>query len=314
MLTSTLVETPFTATPPSVAARSLTVHPLIDEHETEVLTYLAARPIHTVIMAGLIRDNGLVSSHHRGAFYACRNQKGQLEGVVLIGHHTLIEARTEATLAAFARLIRADSSAHMIMAEAETIERLRNYYSSGGFAPRLICRELLLEQRCPVETHETVSGLRLAALDDLARMIPAHAAMAFEDTGINPLEVDPEGFRQRFARRIEQKRVWVWTEGERLIFKADVMAETPEVAYLEGIYVSTEERGKGYGLRCLSQLSRSLLARTGSIALLVDEQNLAARGLYFKAGYKFCSRYETIFPGKRIDVRKMPATYKDETV
>ncbi|MDQ3258280.1 MAG: GNAT family N-acetyltransferase [Acidobacteriota bacterium] len=309
MLISTLIEAPFTTTPPSVAARSLTVHPLIDEHETEVLTYLAARPIHTVIMAGLIRDNGLVSRRHRGAFYACRNKKGQLEGVVLIGHHTLIEARTEAALAAFARLIRADSSAHMIMAEAETIKRLQNYYSGRGFGPRLICRELLLEQTCPVETRETIGGLRPAAMDDLARMMPAHAAMALEDTGINPLEVDPEGFRLRFARRIEQKRVWVWTEGERLIFKADVIAETPEAAYLEGIYVNPEERGKGYGLRCLSQLSRSLLARTRSIVLLVDEQNLAARSLYFKAGYKFRSRYETIFPGKSSNVRDMPAIY-----
>ncbi|MDQ3257620.1 MAG: GNAT family N-acetyltransferase [Acidobacteriota bacterium] len=314
MLSTTLIEAPFTATPPSVDTRSLTVHSLIDEHVPEVLSFLAARPIHTVIMAGLIRDNGLVSSRHRGAFYACRNTKGQLEGIALIGHHTLIEARTEAALAAFARLLRADSSAYMILAEAETIKRLRIYYSGSGSAPRLICRELLLEQRCPVETHETVGGLRMAAINDLARMIPAHAAMALEDTGINPLEVDPEGFRLRFARRIEQKRVWVWTEGERLIFKADVLAETPEAAYLEGIYVNPEERGKGYGLRCLSQLSRSLLARTRSIVLLVDEQNLAARGLYFKAGYKFRSRYETVFPGKRSDVRDMPALDKDEIV
>ena len=277
---------------------SASIHPLGVGDEAETLAHLAARPLHTVVMAGFIRDNGLVSSHHRGVFYAARGDAGQLEGVALIGHHTLIEARTEAALAAFARLIRADASAHLIMAEVETTKRLWSHYAGCGFAPRLICRVLLFEQRRPVEARESAPGLRPATMDDLARIMPAHAAMALEDTGLDPLEVDPEGFRLRCARRIQQNRVWVRTEGERLIFKADIIAETPEAVYLEGIYVNPEERGKGYGLRCLSHLTHHLLARTRSVTLLVNEHNLAARRLYFKAGYKLHSRYETIFLGQ----------------
>jgi len=55
---------------------------------------LAERPLHTVCIAGFIRDNGLESPLNRGRFYACRNSEGLLEGVALIGHATLIEART----------------------------------------------------------------------------------------------------------------------------------------------------------------------------------------------------------------------------
>ena len=82
--------------------------------EPEVLEFLSARTIHTVFMASLIRDNGLVSPHNRGSFYACRDQYGRLEGVALLGHATVIEARTENSLASFARLTRNCLNARLI--------------------------------------------------------------------------------------------------------------------------------------------------------------------------------------------------------
>src|SRR5690348_3985205 len=81
-----------------------TVGELNRDNESEVLEFLAANPLHTVFMASLIRDNGLNSPHNRGSFYACRDRVGQLEAVALIGHATLIDARTKASMAAFARL------------------------------------------------------------------------------------------------------------------------------------------------------------------------------------------------------------------
>ena len=84
-------------------------------------------------------------------------------------------------------------------------------------------------------------------------------------------------------------------ENGKLIFKADIISDTSEVVYLEGIYVAPEERGKGYGLRCLSQLSRNLLARTKSVCLLINELNQEAHSFYKKAGYKLTALYDTIF-------------------
>ncbi|MBA3440320.1 MAG: GNAT family N-acetyltransferase, partial [Pyrinomonadaceae bacterium] len=262
----------------------------------EVLDFLAARPVHTVFMAGFIRDNGLESTLNRGSFYAYRDSEGQLEGVALIGHATLVEARSDAALAAFAQLARRGAKAHMIMGEEEKIKRFWGEYAQESEQqPRIVCRELLLEQRWPAEEYEEVAGLRLATLDDLGHVMRVNAEMAYEESGVNPMERDPIGYRMRTARRIEQKRVWVWVEGERLIFKADIVADTPEAIYLEGVYVKTEERGKGYGLRCFSQMCRRLLARTVSICLLVNEENKEAQDFYAKAGYKLQSRYDTIF-------------------
>lgn len=278
-----------------VADSSLTVHRLDGKHEREVLAFLATRPVHTVFMAGFIRDNGLESEFNRGSFYACRNGEGRLEGVALIGHTMLIEARTEAALAIIARFAQNNARPRIIVGEQEKVGRFSDYYLGSGNTPRRVCPYLLLEQRCPVGVHEAVHTLRPATLGDLSLFLPVQAEMAAAESGVNPLEVDPAGFRERLARRVEQNRIWVWIENERLIFKADVIADTPEAVYLEGIYVNPEERGKGYGLRSLSQLSRNLLARAPCACLLVNEQNQKALSLYQRAGYRLTSRYNTVY-------------------
>ena len=84
-------------------------------------------------------------------------------------------------------------------------------------------------------------------------------------------------------------------EDGRLMFRADVVSETPDVAYVEGVYVNPEERGQGYGLRCMSQLGQTLLARVKSICLLVNEHNKQAEVFYHKAGFKMRSYYDTIY-------------------
>ena len=279
----------------------LTVNPLTREREEEVLAFLARRSVHNVMMSSFIRDNGAVSPFNRGSFYVCRNSMGQLEGVALVGHLTLVEARTEAALTALAHRAQADAShIQMIFGEQSVIKIFWDHFATSvvpGTASRTplrICSELVLEQRCPVGVLKGVPGLRLATLDDLFQIMSANAEMAFADTGVNPLEKDPTGFRTRMSRRIEQGRMWVLSDGDRLIFKADVTADTPQAVYLEGIYVNPQERGKGWGMRCLSQLSRQLLAQKASIYLLVNEQNTHARKLYRKAGYKECSRYHMI--------------------
>ncbi len=280
----------------SIAHRHPVVHPLTAAHESEVLVFLAARPVHTVFLAGFIRDNGLESTLNRGSFHAYRDAEGHLEGVALIGHATLVETRSEAALTAFARLAREGLNPHMIMGEEEKIELFwREYAQETEQKPRIVCRELLLEQRWPAKQYEVVSGLRLATPDDLGHVMSVNAEMAVEESGVNPMESDPLGFRMRTARRIAQNRVWVWIEDDRLIFKADILADTPEAIYLEGVYVNPQDRGKAYGLRCFSHLCRTLLARTVSICLLVNEQNKKAQAFYTKAGYRLQSRYDTIF-------------------
>ena len=277
----------------------LTVSALGEEHRAEVLQFLSERPIHTVMMAGLIRDNGLVSEHNRGTFYGCRKGRGELEGVALIGHATLMETRTGRALEALAHQAKAYTRTHMIMGEQERILEFWSHYADEGQEMRLACRELLFELKPPVGVAEAVLELRPATEADLELIMPAQAQMAFEESGVNPLEVDSEGFRQRCLRRIERGRTWVLVKDGRLLFKAEIVSDTQDVNYLEGIHVASDERGKGYGLLCMSQLSRMLLRRTHSVCILVNERNTAAQAFYRKAGFKFRCVYDTIFLEKK---------------
>jgi predicted GNAT family acetyltransferase len=272
------------------------VHPLTEKDgEQEVLDFLAERPGPTVVMRGLIRDNGFESPFNRGTFYACRDREGRLEGVALVGYHTFVEARTEGAMRAVAELARAERGGHMVWGEQEMVRGFWGHYAPGGQTPRLFCRELLFEQRWPVRACEPVEGLRPATLEDLMLIMPVHAAMAYEECGVNPLDVDLNGFRLRCARRIENGRVWVVVERGELVFKADVAAETPECTYVEGVYVEPESRQRGVGMRCLSQLGQTLLERSESLYALVNEENLVAQSLFLKAGYRMRGYYDTIY-------------------
>ncbi|HEV2862903.1 MAG TPA: GNAT family N-acetyltransferase [Pyrinomonadaceae bacterium] len=265
------------------------------DDEREVLAFLAERPVHTVVMNGYIRDNGLESPFNRGTFYACRDGEGRLQGVALIGHAMFVEARTDEAYEAFAHLAQKHRTAHMLLGEQDAVRRFWAHYGEAGQTPRLFCRELLFEQRWPVEAHHAVEDLRLATLDDLMLAMPVHAALAYEESGVNPLETDLPGFRLRCARRIEQGRVWILVRDGQLIFKADVISDTPDCVYIEGLYVDPLERRKGHGLACLSQMTRRLLERSGAVCALANEQNLGAQALLAKAGFRLRGYYDTVF-------------------
>lgn len=271
------------------------VSALTNDCQTEVLEFLSRRPIHNVGMIGFISDNGLVSKLNRGTFYACRNRAGQLEGVALIGHATLMETQTDRALEAFADLARTRGGKHLIMGEQQQIETFWTYYCEDGQSMRRVCREHLFQLTWPVQVHEEVPELRLATLGDIELLMPIHARMALEESGIDPLENDPEGFRERCARRIEHKRTWILIEHDRVIFKADVVADTSDAVYLEGIWVAPEKRNSGHGVRCLSHLSRKLLQQTRSICLLVNDSNRPAQAMYERVGFKAIGLFDTLF-------------------
>ena len=268
---------------------------LTEDDRNEVLAFLAERPVHTVCIAGFIRDNGLISPHNRGTFYGCRNSEGRLEGVALIGHATLIEARTVRAMEEFGLVAQGYQRTHMILGEKDKVEQFWNYYADEGQEMRLACRELLFELRYAMQVRDEVDGLRRATLEDLDKIAPVQASMAEEESGKNPMEIDPDGFRARCARRIEMGRVWLLEEDGRLVFKADVQSDTPDVVYLEGVWVNPSERGKGIGRQCLRQLCQDLLVRTKSVCVLVNEENHRAHTFYRMCNFKMRGVYDSIF-------------------
>ncbi len=269
---------------------------LTQDNEAEVLTFLKVRPVHTVVMTSFIQDNGIEGKDNRGKYFGYRNQNGKLEGVALIGHTTLIESRSDESLAAFAIAARAwETPIHIMMSDGKTIEKFWNYFADFDQKPRLVCTELLFELNLPLFVQKCEWNVRQAKPEELVQIAEAHAQVAFTESGVNPLEKDREGFLKRTLKRIEKGRTFVVFENGRLVFKADIAAETAETAYLEGVYVSPEYRGQGIGSVCLSNLGLQLLDRFQNICLLGNKDFTGAHKSFMKAGFKNTDSCQTIF-------------------
>lgn len=271
------------------------VDALAEKDRAEVLSFLSLRPIHTVFMAGLILDNGLSSPLNRGEFYGHRNQSGELVGVALIGQKNMIEAHTEAAFETLMNLALSHPRLQLIRGEESRMELLAAHLNDMERPPRLACRELLLEQTSVCESYEPVKGLCGATAQDLEQIMSINAAMAFEESGTNPLKHDLKGMAERTLRRIERGRVWVLAQAERIIFKAETISIVPEAIFLEGIYVHPQERGRGLGSRCLTQLGSILLKSAPSLTIVVNQENRRALALYQRLNYKLRSPYLTVY-------------------
>ncbi len=271
------------------------VKPLANSEESEVLQFLSQRAIHTVSMMSLIQDNGLVNPFNRGTFYGCRDARGQLEGVALVGHATLMETVSDRALALLAQVAQQCPNTHLIMGEKERVADFWVHYASAGRQQRLACRELLFELNWAVAPRGAATELRPATQAELGLVMPVQAELAFAESGVNPLDVDPKGFRQRCLRRLQQERTWVVIEDDRLIFKADVISKTASVVYLEGIWLRDDQRSNGSGVQFMNELTHRLFTDAKSICLLVNENNQRAQSFYRKCGFRFRATYETIF-------------------
>jgi GNAT superfamily N-acetyltransferase len=272
------------------------VETLTENNRTEVLNFLKARPVHTVIMTSFIRDNGMESADNRGKFYGYRNSAGELEGVALIGHATLIEARSEESLEAFAlKAQTSETPIKMMMSHGDAIERFWNYYAAPGQKPQHNFKELLFELNFPFFVQNCEWDVRPARAEELEEVAQAQAAVAFMESGIDPMVKDREGFLKRCLKRIEKQRTFVATENGKLIFKVDVMSETETVVYLEGFYVAPEYRGRAVGSKCLAKVSLELLNRVRHVCGLSNAEFTGVHRSLNKAGYKNSDYCQTIF-------------------
>jgi len=269
---------------------------LTERDQTDVIAFLSARPVHTVVMTSFINDNGLENELNRGKFYGYRGAKGELEGVALIGHSTLIEARSDEALRAFALKARnAETPIHLIMSSGNGAEAFWQYMTDGLTKPRLSCTEALFEVSFPFPVQKPDLEIRNADMSHLMAVAEAQAEVAFIESGVDPMLRDREGFLKRVARRIEQKRVFIATDGDKLIFKADIIAETDEVAYLEGVFVDPAFRGHGIGSKCLAGLTLQLMSRFSNICLLSNVELTSAHRSFEKAGFRRSDQCTTLF-------------------
>lgn len=295
---------PYSANPQSFTAASAVATAAVSPVTTtllrhndgaEVLHFLQERALHNVVMSGFIRDHGIESELNRGLFYGSRDENNLLQGVALIGHATFIDARREIVIPEFARLAQDFPRIHMVLSRLEIVEQFWRSYASAGQKLRCRAREVMFELNQVLANVEHAWALQPATPADLHQVAALQASLAYQESGVNPLQKDRAGFLLRCRQRIERGRVWTLVQNGEIIFKTDIISETPDVIYLEGIYVNPDHRNQGLGSRCLTELAHRLLDRTQSIVILVNENRTNAQRFFQRVGFVARSVYDTLF-------------------
>lgn len=243
-------------------------------------------------------------------FAGVRNTRGALGGAALAIADSLLLLHTSAAQHAMSLgrwFVQQDIRLDHIVSQTDSVAPFWQAYISG-FAHSTLHARLIQPQsffalerdtwaaRQPA-AHPTALHTRRARLDELDAVFLASARMHLEETGENPLDIDPAAFRQHVRQRIEAGRCFVCVDPQRrLLFKADLSALSTRGAQIAGVYTAPQFRGQGIATRAIFDICRQLFeGSVRRVTLYVNDENHAAQQVYRKVGFHFHTPYQTIF-------------------
>jgi len=127
---------------------------------------------------------------------------------------------------------------------------------------------------------------RYATLRDLDALVPACAAMHREEVGIDPLDRDAVGYRERIRELIEKKRAVVRVVDGRIASKCEYSAMTGEAVQLMGVWTAPEYRRRGLSRETLREVCGHLARKGRTVTLFVNDFNRPAVALYESLGFQ----------------------------
>ena len=286
--------------------------PVNADSATEVTRYLATDPVSNLFMLSWLDNYGIAPPARRDlfAFRTLRDASGAVDAVSLLiaRRLVLIDSTAAARGAALGRL-HADLPEpleHVVSRRHSVTPFWSAYAERNGAHARLVRDQELycLTREDWLAEHPTRSrqtSVRRAASEHLDAVFWASARMHAEETLEDPLERDAEHFRRHVAHRIENGRTYAWFDDHRrLLFKADISAQSRWGVQISGVYTPAALRGRGLASAAMADICEDLFARGfPRITLYVNRTNGAARHVYRKVGFRYHTDYETIFVARR---------------
>ena len=127
---------------------------------------------------------------------------------------------------------------------------------------------------------------RFATTHDLDALVPACAAMHKEEVGIDPLDRDAVGYRERIRELVEKKRSIVRVQNGRILAKCEFSAVTTEAVQLMGVWTDPAIRRRGFSRALLREVCGHLARKGKSVTLFVNDFNRPAIALYESLGFR----------------------------
>jgi predicted GNAT family acetyltransferase len=121
---------------------------------------------------------------------------------------------------------------------------------------------------------------------DLEALVPACAAMHREEVGIDPLDRDAAGYRERVRELVEQKRSVILMVNGQIAAKCEYSAVTSETVQLMGVWTNPQFRRRGYARALLREVCGHCARKGKTVTLFVNDFNLPAIALYEELGFQ----------------------------
>jgi len=131
-----------------------------------------------------------------------------------------------------------------------------------------------------------LSEARYATMSDLDQLVPACAAMHKEEVGIDPLERDAIGYRERIRELVERKRSIVRVAERKIVAKMEFSAVTNDAVQLMGVWTHPQYRRRGFAHDTLREVCGHLFRKSKSVTLFVNDFNRPAMALYEGLGFQ----------------------------
>ena len=287
---------------------------LFERHFDEIRAFLADDVPANLFQLCWLENHGVrpTTNPELFAFRGIRDRAGRLRAVSLLitDRLLLIDAVRPETARHFGRWFRQKERRfeHVVSAAARVEPFWEGYQGSAGseeepwVEARLNRRQTMyVLERSQWLDRSTPSRepteIRPATLADLDPLFFASARMHREETLEDPLEKDPESFREHVRHRVETDRSYVWFGPyRRLMFKADISARGSYGAQISGVYTSPQMRGEGIATRGMHDICQRLFADgIPRIVLYVNCDNAPAKRVYEKVGFQYHTDYQTVF-------------------
>lgn len=134
--------------------------------------------------------------------------------------------------------------------------------------------------------YPDLTHCRYSTIQDIDALVPACAAMHKEEVGINPMERDATGYRERVRELIEKKRSVVLVRDRMIVAKCEYSAVTAEAVQIMGVWTHPQHRRRGYGRELLTEVCGHLARKGKSVTLFVNDFNAPAVSLYESLGFE----------------------------
>ena len=255
----------------------------------EVITFLEREPLLNIYLTSRLLDDPIVAA---AQMVAVRHEQ-KIICVAALATNVVIAGAPDVTPEVLGtaidlvanRIISQLLPVRAIISPAHLVEALWSRLRTRLDPPTVVRMNQPVYALTPRDGFPDLTRARFSTRHDLDRLVPACAAMHREEVGIDPLERDAAGYRERIRELAELRRSIVLVEDGAIAAKCEFSAVTDSAVQLMGVWTHPRFRRRGLAAHLLRETCGHLFRSGKTVTLFVNDFNTPAVSLYESLGF-----------------------------